>query len=102
LFVVAGLFILWRRAQGRHLFWSSKLLAGSMLMGFGLFNVAEGIVNHHLLGIHHGNELVDPAYRTYWDIGFIVWGAVMLVIGWMLLKQGQRETAVAATTRASP
>jgi uncharacterized membrane protein len=35
LFVVAGLFILWRTAQRRHLFWSTKLLVGTMLMGFG-------------------------------------------------------------------
>ena len=38
LFVVAGLFILWRAAQRRHLFWSSKLLIGAMLIGFGAFN----------------------------------------------------------------
>jgi len=49
-------------------------------------------VDHHLLGIHHVNELVDPSYRLYWDLGFLLWGATMLGIGWMLLKQGERET----------
>jgi uncharacterized membrane protein len=101
LFVVAGLFILWRTAQRRHLFWSTKLLAGTMLMGFGAFNVIEGLVNHHLLGIHHVNELVDERYRIYWDIGFILWGAAMLIIGWVLLKQGQRETPDAAVGRTA-
>ena len=93
LFVVAGVFILWRTAQRQHLFWSSKMLVGTMLIGFGAFNVVEGLIDHHLLGVHHVNETVDPAYRIYWDIGFLVWGAAMLMIGWMLLKQGQRETA---------
>ena len=93
LFVVAGLFVLWRSAQRRHLYWSSKLLAGTMLMGFGAFNVIEGIVNHHLLGIHHVNEVVDPAHRIYWDVGFVLWGAVMLVVGYALWKRGQHETA---------
>lgn len=93
LFVVAGLFILWRTAQRRHLHWSSKLLTGTMLMGFGAFNIVEGLIDHHLLGIHHVNELVDVHYRTYWDIGFIAWGAAMLIIGWLLLRQGQRETS---------
>jgi uncharacterized membrane protein len=92
LFVVAGLFILWRTAQRRHLYWSTKLLAGTMLIGFGAFNVVEGAVDHHLLGIHHVNELVDPSYRLYWDLGFLLWGATMLGIGWMLLNQGERET----------
>jgi uncharacterized membrane protein len=101
LFVVAGLFILWRTAQRRHLFWSTKLLVGTMLMGFGAFNVVEGLVNHHLLGIHQVNELVDERYRIYWDIGFILWGAAMLFIGWVLLKQGQRETSDAAVDRTA-
>jgi uncharacterized membrane protein len=90
LFVVAGLFILWRTAQRRHLYWSTKLLAGTILIGFGAFNVVEGLIDHHLLGIHHVNELVDPSQRIYWDIGFLIWGAAMFVIGWMLWKQGQR------------
>ena len=96
LFVVAGLFVLWRTAHRRHLYWSSKLLAGSMLIGFGAFNVVEGIVDHHLLGIHHVNERVDPSYRVYWDLAFIVWGAAMLAIGWWLLQKGRRETIAAA------
>jgi uncharacterized membrane protein len=92
LFVVAGLFILWRTAQRRHLYWSTKLLAGTMLIGFGAFNVIEGLIDHHLLGIHHVNELVDPGQRIYWDVAFLIWGAAMFVIGWMLWKQGQRES----------
>ena len=91
LFVVAGLYILWRMAQRYHLYWSSKLLLGTMLIGFGVFNVIEGLVDHHLLGIHHVNEIVDPAYRFYFDAGFILWGILMLIIGWILLRQGQRE-----------
>src|SRR3954468_5657062 len=31
LFVLAGLFVLWRTAKRRHLYWSTKLLTGSML-----------------------------------------------------------------------
>jgi uncharacterized membrane protein len=92
LFVVAGLFILWRTAQARHLYWSSKLLTGTMLIGFGAFNVVEGLIDHHLLGVHHVNELVDPANRIYWDVGFIMWGAVMLIGGFYLLRLGQHES----------
>ena len=97
LFVVAGLFILWRTAQRRHLYWSTKLLVGTMLIGFGAFNVVEGLIDHHLLGVHHVNETVDPAYRIFWDIGFLVWGAAMLMVGWVLLKQGQDETTTRVT-----
>jgi uncharacterized membrane protein len=98
LFVVAGLFILWRTARRQHLYWSTKLLAGTMLMGFGAFNVIEGLINHHLLGIHHVNEQVDPANWIYWDMGFILWGAAMLLIGWYLVRQGRQTTLAFSQT----
>jgi uncharacterized membrane protein len=102
LFVVGGLFILWRAAQRRHLYWSSKLLAGTMLIGFGAFNLVEGIIDHHLLGIHHVNEIVDRAYRIHFDAGFIILGAAMLMIGWLLLRQGQCERRRESTVRSAP
>ena len=92
IFVVAGLFILWRTAHRQHLYWSTKLLLGSILIGFGAFNVVEGIVDHHLLGVHHVNETVPREQWIYWDLGFIAWGAAMLLIGWLLLRAGQQET----------
>lgn len=91
-FIVIGLVLLWRTAHRSHVRWSSKLLAGSILMGFGLFNLVEGLINHHLLGIHHVNETVARAQWIYWDIGFLIWGAVMLICGWFLWKAGKRKT----------
>lgn len=89
LFVVLGLVILWRTASRRHLRWSGLMLVGSMLIGFGLFNLAEGIVDHHLLGIHHVNETVPREQWVYWDIGFLIWGAAMLLGGLALLRRGR-------------
>ena len=86
LFVVAGLVLLWRRAHRTHMRWSTRLLVGSMLVGFGAFNVVEGIVDHHLLGLHHVNETVPREQWIYWDVGFLAWGAVMLIGGWCLLR----------------
>ena len=88
-FVVIGLALLWRQAHRGHLWWSTKLLVGTMLMGFGIFNLVEGIVDHHLLGIHHVNETVAREQWIHWDIGFLVWGASMLVVGWLLLRSGK-------------
>lgn len=91
LFVLAGLFILWRTAHRSHLYWSNKLLWGTLLTGFGIFNVVEGIVDHQLLGVHHVNETVSPDQFLAWDIGFLVWGTVMLVIGLLLWRSGKKE-----------
>jgi uncharacterized membrane protein len=99
-FVAIGLGLLWRAARRTHLRWSSKLLFGTLLIGFGLFNVAEGIVNHQLLGLHHVNETVPREQWIYWDLGFLVWGAAMLIVGWYLLRSGQRETGSLQQERA--
>ncbi|WP_062015859.1 DUF2243 domain-containing protein [Aureimonas sp. AU4] len=91
-FVVIGLIILWRAAHRRHLWWSGRLLLGSLLMGFGLFNLVEGLINHQILGLHHVNETVPQDGWVYWDIGFLIWGAVMLIGGWALYRSGKRVT----------
>ena len=96
IFVAIGLLILWRAAYQRHVRWSGKMLAGTMLMGFGAFNVVEGIIDHHLLGLHHVNETVPQEQWIYWDVGFLIWGVAMLVFGWYLLQAGQRDTTISA------
>ena len=89
LFVVFGLIALWRTAHRTHLWWSWKPFLGTMLIGFGLFNLIEGVVNHHMLGVHHVNETVARQYWPYWDVGFLVWGALMLATGWALYRAGR-------------
>ena len=61
--------------------------------GFGIFNLVEGIVDHHVLGIHHFNEIVPRDQWIWWDLGFLIWGAVMLAGGWLLLRRGRRQTS---------
>ena len=91
-FVVLGLILLWRHAHRSHLWWSSKLLAGTFLIGFGAFNLVEGVVDHHILGLHHVNETVPRGQWIYWDVAFLLWGAAMLAGGWALYRSGKRES----------
>lgn len=99
LFTATGMFLLWRQALRPHAPWSGKMLVGAMLMGFGIFNLVEGIIDHHLLGIHHVNETVPPEQWIFWDVAFLIWGALMLWGGRVLLRTGQRETAAASSGR---
>lgn len=92
-FVGLGIMVLWRHARHSHAAWSGKLLGGTMFMGFGIFNLLEGTINHHILGIHHVNEMVPQSQWIYWDIGFLIWGAAMLVIGILIARAGALQTA---------
>jgi uncharacterized membrane protein len=93
LFTVAGLFILWRRARHVPIDWNAKYLCSTFLIGFGLFNLVEGLIDHQILGLHHVNESAPPEHWIYWDIGFLIWGAAMLFGGWLMLRSARRATA---------
>jgi uncharacterized membrane protein len=96
--VVAGLALLWRAGRYPHSPWSTRLFAGVMLMGWGAFNLVEGTINHHLLDIHHVNETVAERFWVWWDLGFLGWGAAMLIGGWALACRGQAEQDHATRT----
>jgi uncharacterized membrane protein len=91
IFTLLGLALLWRSARRAHLPWSGKALPGAMLLGFGLFNVVEGTVNHLILGIHHVNETVPEAQWIYWDAGFLLWGLGMTLVGIVMLRSARRQ-----------
>jgi uncharacterized membrane protein len=59
---------------------------GAVLLGFGLFNVIEGLVDHQILGLHHDNETVPRDQWIFWDMGFLVWGVAMIVAGRMMTR----------------
>ena len=64
-----------------------------MLIGWGMFNLVEGIVDHHLLEIHH----VRPGpHQLAYDLGFLALGGLLLLVGW-LLARSSRPVAGATT-----
>lgn len=85
--VATGLVIIWRAGRRIHGRWRARTLIATILMGFGIFNLAEGIVDHQILGIHHVNETVPRSQWIYWDMAFLVWGAAMLAIGWVMYRR---------------
>ncbi|MGV7034729.1 DUF2243 domain-containing protein [Methylobacterium symbioticum] len=91
--VVVGLFILWRHGREGPLVWSSRRVSGSCLIGWGLFNLVEGLIDHQVLGVHHVNERVARAQWLSWDLAFLAWGLAMLGGGWLLVRAGHRERA---------
>ena len=85
LFVLAGLALLWNRRQGAEAAARSwRGVLGWALIGWGVFNLVEGIVDHHLLGIHHVRS--GPNQLAY-DLGFLALGALLISVGWLLASR---------------
>jgi uncharacterized membrane protein len=82
-----GILLLWRAGRAHAANLSGRLLAGALLMGWGLFNLVEGLVDHHLLQLHH---VYEPMGLSFWDYLFLMWGAVMLVGGRIVARQDLR------------
>src|SRR4051794_2764953 len=48
-----GIAMFWHAGKLRDGFWSGRAFCGALLLGWGLFNFVEGLIDHFLLGIHH-------------------------------------------------
>jgi uncharacterized membrane protein len=90
--VLVAAVVLTRRdwASGRRPL-SARAQAGALLAGWGLFNLVEGIVDHHILGVHNVRD--DVADPLWWNLGFLAFGALLLVAGAALVR-GEARTPV--------
>jgi uncharacterized membrane protein len=77
LVTLAGVYLLLRDAHRGLALPRPSVLTGQMLMGWGGFNLVEGIVDHHLLGLHHVRDI--PAHVPVYDWIFLVAGGVGLI-----------------------
>jgi len=63
----------------------------------GGFNLVEGLVDHHLLGVHHVRD--DLGAPLGWDLGFLAFGALLVVVGAVLMAK--RPARVSSVTGRS-
>ena len=86
--VAVGLALLWRAVRaGRP--WTWRTLLGWILAGWGIFNLVEGIIDHHILQVHRVKP--DAANPMLWDMGFLVFGALLLIGGWLLARRDRSD-----------
>ena len=96
-FLVAGVVLLRRAWADGEAGPSLRVLVGMMLAGWGLFNVVEGVVDHHLLGVHDVRD--DVADPLWWNVGFLAFGAALMIVG---AVAGPHERALAPAHAAAP
>jgi uncharacterized membrane protein len=82
---VVGVYLLRRDASGGIPIPGSGAFTGQLLLGWGIFNLVEGLIDHHLLNIHHVRDL--PAHVPLYDWLFLGIGGVGLIaLGWLMAR----------------
>lgn len=81
--VLTGVILLWKLLFRADVNRSKKLFSGGLFLGWGLFNIVEGIIDHHILKLHYVKQISQ--YPDLWNILFLGISALMLVIGGILV-----------------
>ena len=83
-----GLALLWSVAKRRDVPLSTKTFSGSLVLGWGIFNLVEGIIDHHILHIHH---VIEQPGHEIWDYSFLGFGVLLVLIGWALIRSARHD-----------
>lgn len=87
LVTAVGILMLWNAAYRRDAIPSFLSFLGQLILGWGLFNLLEGLVNHQILAVHFVRQVPD---YTIYNLTFLAIGGVLLiVIGWLLMRAGK-------------
>ena len=83
---VIGLITAWRRG---HPAASPLFHLGLVPAGREIFDVVKGTVDHLLLEVHHVRD--DLGGPTSWDVGFLLFGALLVLVGAALHRAGDHS-----------
>jgi uncharacterized membrane protein len=87
-----GIFMLLADARRGAPLPSGRAFVGQLLLGWGAFNVVEGIIDHHVLTLHHVRDL--PAHVPAYDWAFLlVAGIGFTVAGWAVAREPREAAA---------
>ena len=89
-----GVRVLWAAGRRPDVPWSGRTFAGGLMMGWGLFNVVEGLIDHQWLGLHHVQEYTSN--KLPWDLAFLALGGLLLLVGGALVRAGRATSYPAA------
>jgi uncharacterized membrane protein len=83
---LVGVVMLWAEGRTGRTPSTVTVLFGQMIFGWGMFNLIEGIIDHHLLELHHVRDM--PIHMPMYDWIFLaVGGLLFLLIGFVLSRQ---------------
>jgi uncharacterized membrane protein len=86
---IIGIILLWKVSKRDDLNKSGGLLTGGMLLGWGLFNIIEGVIDHHILKLHNVREITNS--QVLWNYGFLAVSVCLIILGIMIIIKVPRK-----------
>lgn len=84
-----GLGLLWRAAKRGDVPWIGSIFVGGLILGWGIFNVVEGLIDHYILHVHH---VVESQGLSIYDHMFVGSGVLFIIMGlFMTLRRIRGE-----------
>ena len=85
LVVITGMLLLWKLLQHKGIDKSGSLLVGGLLLGWGLFNIVEGGIDHQLLKLHNVRDVSNNI--EIWNYGFLLISGILFALGYFLVHR---------------
>lgn len=85
LVTLVGIILLWKLLYRKDINRSGYLLSGGMLLGWGLFNIVEGLIDHHWLKLHNVREI--SSNPEMWNFGFLGLSVILILVGIALTRK---------------
>lgn len=81
--VIIGVVSLTRLLRMHNINCSPKLVWGGFFAGWGLFNLVEGLIHHHILEFHNVREF--SKHQDLWNYGFLLSGLLFMAVGFHII-----------------
>jgi uncharacterized membrane protein len=88
LVTVVGIYVLLSDARRGKRLPPAGAFTGQLFLGWGFFNLVEGVIDHHVLNLHHVRDL--PVHVPLYDWLFLALGGVGFVVaGWLATRHAE-------------
>jgi uncharacterized membrane protein len=95
---LVGLGLLWRAIRKSEVPLSTRALVSGMFLGWGVFNLVEGVIDHQILGLHHVVERASGSRQLLYDLLFLASGLIFIVGGLLGIRSAKRAFEFARST----
>ncbi len=83
---ITGLYLLLQLFFRKDVLITRAVFTGGLILGWGIFNIVEGVIDHHLLRLHNVKETSENILM--WNYGFLAVSVFLIAAGARVIRRG--------------